>query len=124
MTNQLTPQHGISPMELLEIARVVEPDKDWRVKGDVVYNYDTSPQIKTEAGWVLLPDAYNPHKPTERGQAQLMGVVFAVSSAIRDRDPFNEVSEGEWDTFNYILATKNINIILSLAHEVLVQDQR
>lgn len=100
MTNQPTPQ------QLLEIARVVKPNITWRIyNGDVrqfLMDMDDNPAYYFH---------FEPHKNTERGQAQLMKVVFAV---------YRNCLDGRLITlFGMAIAREDVNDMLSLAHEVL-----
>lgn len=94
MTNQPTPQ------QLLEIARVVEPEKVWRIESyGVVGVSDKSPAV-----------LYQPFEEIDRGQAQLMKVVFAAAKK----------TEGVQDyKLLFALSHDDIEGLLNLAHEVL-----
>lgn len=99
MTNQLTPQ------QLLEIARAVEHEKDWQFIND---------KIRDASRYLAYSGEYEPHKPTERGQAQLMRVVFAVARKCKSIQQVTKLHD--------LLEMKDLNGLLILAHEVLCND--
>lgn len=100
VSNHMNDNIDITPQQLLEIAQVVESDKNWKLfvsSGNVAVPYKD---------WDLV---YQPHKDTERGQAQLLRVIFAMAPNIpigsnRIRKP---------------LRKNDTNGILLLAHEMI-----
>jgi len=117
MTNKLTPQ------QLLEIARAVEPDIIWQLESsDLIIGVR-----KTNDGYVPT-SAYEPLKPTERGQAQLMRVVLAVLDRGTDLNVCFDSDDELYHCFMWLEGRSEsasatgytkADAILSLAHEVL-----
>lgn len=113
MTKQLKPQ------QLLEIARVVIPKEKWMICPDGRIVADETCMV------------FEPHKPTERGQAQLMKVVFALLDAGDDLSYWYLDGVDEWvayiscsnefnsDVENYGKGKTKEEAILFLAYRVL-----
>ena len=94
--------------KLLYVAERVWPELEW----DLIHNIDigNGKEDIVMHGHPYGVGLLEPRKPTERGRAQLMDIVFAITSSEKDFDAYELVA---------CLSDRNAEAIINLASEVL-----
>jgi hypothetical protein len=113
-----------TPEQMLELAKIVEPDKKWFLEGGSVYCYS-----KNKHPALSLAKCLKIYKPHIDNDAQLMQVVFALwnKSAIKvetiEHDSGKyfeaELAGFQWGITNSAYGRTKQQAILNLAVEVL-----